>query len=164
METYEIIKDLPFGGTKGRILVKTGNIVTFADSNVKYLLGKDILSDSNFVKKLVPVEGKFKLGTKVCTTVGADRFTPVTVRSYEIKNRIKYAVCTSSTISTKHYKESDLIEYQPYWFINSSGVVCQTLIDKKDSPARVVEFRKKSKNFFETKEECQLALNAIMGH
>jgi len=58
------------------------------------------------------------------------------------------------------FKESDLIEYEEYWFINSKGQICSEIMGKSE---RIDMFRKLSNNYYASKEAGQVKLKGFLG-
>lgn len=168
MKYWEAKSNLPFGIKKGDFLTEEKGKLKNEKGEVIPLKPSD---EPDFFKETVLAKSPFEEGALVALA------KPLSAREFEsrkwfelpawtpfkvvasIKNKFKVAVLD---FNGKLYEvELDKIfSYKEYFFINSSGEVHKA-VETKDEYADT--FRKKTKNYYETKEDAQKVLFKFMG-
>ena len=183
VKRYAAKANLPFGGTRGRVVVVTpyGNGATYMweDNGQPCPYEPQRKDNEQFFTELVPTpEPVFKVGTKVMLTKplhaiitkaaprrgtpGGKFLLPMNV-IFEVVGE-EYVAKKPQTIVKYVYNEYRvdsklLVEPTIYWFINSEGIVCQTIYGKHVSAD---SFRKKTGNFYCSADAANAALHELL--
>ncbi len=168
MKYWEAKVNLPFGIKKGDLLTEEKGKLKNENEDVIPLKPSDepdFFKEVNFAKSPFPVDAQVALKTPLNAREFDTRkwfdlpaWTPFKVKA-SVKNKFKVAVID---FNGRLYEiELDkLISYKEYFFLNSSGEVHQA-VETKNSFAD--EFRKKTKNYYESKADATNVLVKLMG-
>lgn len=173
MKNFEAKNNLPFG-------IKKGDTITEVSPNVYHnsngvVIPMDVKKESTFFSEIKELKGKFQKDDTIVLTkqekclVYSEKpysretfvipaWTELKVIGYTQKFKKLYAIVN---FNGRKYevKDTHIILYEVYYFINSSGQVHKAIL-KRDK--NVDLFRIKSKNFFYTKELADKALDKII--
>ena len=175
MKKYKALMDLPFDIKKDDILIwhknKKGVCLNSEGNEIPF----DVVKEKTFFKEIVEIVGEYAIGTNVLLTKqvncrlykdGANStktfelpaWTEFKVVAYIERykkvtpivefNKIKYELNTTL-----------VLEATPYFYINSSGKVCKTYLNRD---LKSDDFRLKSKNMFNTNQSAKMVLVNIL--
>ena len=152
VKKYMLSQNFPFGNLKAGMIFSYDTITkTAVFPNGQEISPFDV-TDKNFVKSVADV--KFNVGDCVIYHT----------RLYKITD-INYVTGRCKLLEFYANKEVDFVSHsvltaaQVYWFVNSSGTVSSSYIGKQPDADL---WRAKTKNMFNTKEECQKYKNIVL--
>ncbi len=171
---WEALTNLPFGITKGDTITKAerGKYKNHKGELVPY----DPTVETSFFKEVKMEKIPFEKGDlvvikkeEICRVHSDAKFssinhkipawTPLKVVGGGITRYKKLYVIVEFDSRQYEIVESSLIKHEIYYFINSSGVVHSTFKGKDE---RADEYRKKSKNFYSSKDDANKSLDKIL--
>lgn len=149
---YILLQNLPFGNLKkGTVFTYDTITKTAVFSNGQEISSFDI-TDKNFVKPAADV--KFNIGDCVIYDTRLYKITDINYVTGRCNLLEFYANKAVTGVSHSVLKTA-----QVYWFVNSSGAVSTSYLGKQPDADM---WRAKSKNMFDTKEECQKYKNIVL--
>lgn len=145
IKKYILIQNLPFGKlTKGMIFTFNPITKTAVFPNGREISQFDV-TDKNFVKPAVDVP--YEVGENVIYNTRLYKITNINYATGYCDLHEFYSNVTESRVNYINLRIA-----QVYWFVNSSGAISSSYIGKQPDADL---WRTKSKNMFDTKEECQ---------
>lgn len=170
MKQYKALQDLPFNIKKDDILTEVkkgvyhnskGEVIPMNVNKEKSFFKEIILpfeKDSLVVLKTQNTLREYRNPLFSGNTFKIPAKTPV--KFVDVFERNKNTICIIEFNHTKYeVSASQLLKYEIYYFINSSGIVHQEVFGRDE---KVDFFRKKSNNYFIKKEDATEALNLIL--
>src|SRR6478735_4908807 len=158
MKYFGAEANLPFG-------VKKGDILTYKEGNLykgTTLLLYDPLKEKEYFKEVN--KSNFQIGAECYIKKAIGKLPSYT--KLKVVNIIdEFSIDKSNYVVVKHgnftekIQEKNLLVYMVYYFINSSGELHSALIGQNEIAD---DFRKKSNNYFDVKEDAITRLNEIM--
>lgn len=149
---YKALSNCPFNIKKDDILIlREDGICTTIDGRQVPINPND---ETSFFSVHVEIKGKFPIGTTVTSfnKTNTLKGQPYVIKRYLAKGKAIYAKLGGHF---SEVKDSDLIEYKEYFFINSSGTIHRA-IKGKDSLAD--RYRELTGNLYESKDVAQAIL------
>lgn len=152
VKKYILLQNLPFGNLKKGMIFSYDSIT----KNAVFSNGQEIspfdVTDKNFVKQAADVP--YNIGDTVVYHTRLYKITDINFATGYCNLLAFYANKTEDQVSYKLLETARV-----YWFVNSSGTVSSSYIGKQPDADL---WRAKSKNMFETKEECQKYKNIVL--
>lgn len=145
--------------------VKKGEIFTYKDGKLykgTTILVYNPLKEKDYFKEVK--KSNFKIGDECYIKSSIGRL-PSNTKLTIINVIDEFSIDKSNTLIVKYgnlterVQEKNLFSYKVYYFINSSGDLHSALIGQNE---KVDDFRRKSNNYFDIKEDAITHLNNIL--